>query len=150
MNTSFQRHNKAQYKDEWLTPKWMLEKLGPFDLDPCAPIIRPWEMAAKHYTRQDNGLLQPWEGFIWCNPPYTPSVSKMFIARLKDHNNGLLYIYSRTETKVWHDLIFPFASSVFFLLDRYPFFTVDGIEGDRPGSGSALISFGIIKSLVYG
>lgn len=23
--------------DEWLTPRWLLELLGEFDLDPCSP-----------------------------------------------------------------------------------------------------------------
>ena len=30
-------------KNEWLTPPHILRRLGPFDLDPCAPINRPWE-----------------------------------------------------------------------------------------------------------
>lgn len=54
-------------KDEWLTDPKILRALGPFDLDPCAPVSRPWEMAKKHYTKHDNGLLQPWEGRVWCN-----------------------------------------------------------------------------------
>lgn len=31
---------------EWLTPPDILRALGPFDLDPCAPVNRPWDMAA--------------------------------------------------------------------------------------------------------
>lgn len=29
-------------KDEWLTPPWLLSRLGSFDLDPCASVNRPW------------------------------------------------------------------------------------------------------------
>lgn len=36
--------------DEWLTPKWLVDRLGPFDLDPCSPINRPWATAARHFT----------------------------------------------------------------------------------------------------
>lgn len=57
-------------KDEWLTPQSILDALGPFDLDPCAPISRPWNIALHHYTIVDDGLIQPWFGFVWCNPPY--------------------------------------------------------------------------------
>jgi len=57
-------------KDEWLTPPQIIKTVGPFDLDPCAPINRPWEMAANHYTVIDNGLNMPWAGRVWCNPPY--------------------------------------------------------------------------------
>ena len=48
--------------DEWLTPQNILSALGPFDLDPCAPINRPWDMAARHYTVADDGLSKPWAG----------------------------------------------------------------------------------------
>lgn len=57
-------------KDEWLTPRHILDALGAFDLDPCAPQVRPWETAARHYSIFDNGLAQYWEGRVWCNPPY--------------------------------------------------------------------------------
>jgi phage N-6-adenine-methyltransferase len=26
---------------------------------------------AQYYTRADNGLLRPWHGSVWCNPPYS-------------------------------------------------------------------------------
>lgn len=49
-------------KDEWLTPPDILKALGPFDLDPCAPINPPWPMAANHFTILDNGLAREWGG----------------------------------------------------------------------------------------
>ena len=48
--------------DEWLTPPDIIRQLGPFDLDPCASIVRPWDTANKHFTINDNGLLQNWGG----------------------------------------------------------------------------------------
>ena len=36
--------------DEHLTPPWLIQSVGPFDLDPCAPIKRPWPTAKHHYT----------------------------------------------------------------------------------------------------
>jgi len=29
-----QQHNKAVSTDEWYTPRWIIDELGPFDLDP--------------------------------------------------------------------------------------------------------------------
>ncbi len=47
-------HQSAKMKkDEWLTPPSILELLGDFDLDPCAPINRPWSMAKNHFTIKD-------------------------------------------------------------------------------------------------
>ena len=43
-------------KNEWLTPPHILRRLGPFDLDPCAPINRPWDTAEHHYTIEDDGI----------------------------------------------------------------------------------------------
>lgn len=52
-------HQSARMKnDEWLTPPHVLKALGTFNLDPCAPIKRPWEMAEQHYTVQDNDILR--------------------------------------------------------------------------------------------
>lgn len=36
--------------DEWLTPPDMILSLGSFDLDPCAPVTRPWPTAQQHLT----------------------------------------------------------------------------------------------------
>lgn len=51
---------------EWYTPPAIFEALGMgFDLDPCHPEgdRPPWLPAAKVYTKQDDGLAQPWE--VW-------------------------------------------------------------------------------------
>ena len=58
-------HQKNGGHDEWLTPPEILRALGAFDLDPCAPVVRPWETAAHHYTAQDDGLALPWFGRVW-------------------------------------------------------------------------------------
>ena len=35
--------------DEWLTPRYITDTLGPFDLDPCSPgDRRPWDTATYH------------------------------------------------------------------------------------------------------
>ena len=31
------RHKPKVSTDEWYTPRWIIDELGPFDLDPCAP-----------------------------------------------------------------------------------------------------------------
>jgi len=84
-------------KDEWLTPPEILAALGHFDLDPCAPIIRPWPTATNHYTIEDNGLIQPWEGRVWLNPPYGKYVWK-WLDKLSKHKSGIALIFARTGT----------------------------------------------------
>ena len=56
MNTSFER--SANASDEWYTPREIIEALGEFDLDPCAPMHPLWPTAKIMYNKQDNGLVQ--------------------------------------------------------------------------------------------
>ena len=88
--------------DEWLTPPELLKALGPFDLDPCAPVRRPWDMAKHHYTIDDLGLMKPWpDGYrVFCNPPYGPQTGK-WLAKMVDHGNGIALIFARTETEMF-------------------------------------------------
>lgn len=140
MNTSFQR--LADGKDEWLTPPAMIKELGPFDLDPCSPIIRPWPTATKHYTREDDGLTKPWRGYVWLNPPYGAETWK-WLARLSDHDpGGIALVFARTDTRGFHETVFGKASSVLFLRGRLRFYHVDGTEGGPAGAGSALVAYG--------
>ncbi len=60
MNTSFERC--ANTTDEWYTPKWIIDALGEFDLDPCAPEHRLWNTAKRHITAKEDGLKNPWGG----------------------------------------------------------------------------------------
>ena len=54
-----------------ITPRWIIEVLGPFDLDPAAADPRPWDCAAVNYTERDDGLRQPWFG-----RPFYPSFDR--------------------------------------------------------------------------
>jgi hypothetical protein len=50
----------------WLTPKFILDALGPFDLDPCAaPSPRPWPTALNHIELPEDGLKASWSGLVW-------------------------------------------------------------------------------------
>ena len=97
-------HQSASMKnDEWLTPPHILQALGEFDLDPCAPIVRPWETAKNHFTINDDGLKQKWFGRVWCNPPYGLEAA-IWLNKLAEHGNGIALIFARTETKMFFDI----------------------------------------------
>ena len=126
--------------DEWLTPPSILRALGPFDLDPCAPIKRPWDMAARHYSVTDDGLSKPWEGRIWLNPPYGAETFK-WMEQLAKHRNGLALIFARTETRGFHSEIWDKAHSVFFFKGRLRFFHVTGKRGGTANAPLCLVSY---------
>jgi hypothetical protein len=127
--------------DEWLTPPYIIKALGEFDLDPCAPVCRPWNIAKKHYDINDNGLTLPWEGRIWCNPPYGRDTF-IWLNKLAAHGDGIALIFARTETIGFHKEIWNKADAVFFFKGRLKFFKVDGTEGGTANAPSCLVAYG--------
>lgn len=140
MNVTFEG-NSATGKNEWLTPPELLVKLGHFDLDPCAPINRPWSTANKHFTIEDDGLMQPWHGRVFCNPPYDTRLIIQFMKRCIEHSNAIALTFARTETKLFQELIFKHAHSILFIKGRLSFHHVSGERGGTAGAPSCLISF---------
>ncbi|WBU27515.1 DNA N-6-adenine-methyltransferase [Rhodopseudomonas palustris] len=119
--------------DEWLTPPAVMNALGEFDLDPCSPIERPWPTARQHFTIRDNGLILPWWGRVWLNPPYLASVIARWLGRMAEHNRGIALIFARTETAAFHRFVWRRASALLFLRGRLDFLTVEG----RPASSTS-------------
>jgi hypothetical protein len=77
--------------DEWYTPQWLFDALAvKFALDVCAPLDQTHSAvpAERHLTVEDDGLAQPWEGTVWCNPPY--SKPEPWARRMIHHGDGLL------------------------------------------------------------
>lgn len=136
-------HSNTGGNDEWLTPPWVIESLGPFDLDPCSPVNRPWPTAQAHMTLEDDGLGSPWpdDARVWCNPPYA-HVWK-WLAKLADHGNGVALIFARTETKGFREQVWEKADGLLFLHKRLSFHYVDGIEAKaNSGAPSVLVAYG--------
>jgi hypothetical protein len=137
-----------------LTPRPIIDALGPFDLDPCAADPRPWDCAATNYALADDGLSKPWFGRVWLNPPFDRYQVGEWIERLATHGRGMALIHVRTETQ-WFRVIWRHASAILFLAERVTFRKPDGSPqtindprskyfGKPANSGApvALISFG--------
>lgn len=126
--------------DNWLTPIKIIKSLGEFDLDPCSPINRPWDTAKNHFTVEDDGLLLPWEGRVWLNPPY--SQLKSWLNKLCLHGDGIAMVLGRTDTNAFHDYVFPHANSIFFFKGRITFYNVTGkLAKSNVGASSVLIAY---------
>jgi hypothetical protein len=129
-------------KDEWLTPPELISALGPFDLDPCSPINRPFDTAARHLTIDDDGLSAAWHGRVWLNPPYGPKTAN-WLKRLVEHGDGIALLFARTDTDWFHKLVWPKASGLLFLRGRLNFYHVSGQRSNNnAGAPSVLISYG--------
>lgn len=141
-------HQSARMvKDEWLTPPAIIEALGPFDLDPCSPIDRPWPTAAQHFTLLDDGLKQPWHGRVWLNPPYGRETGR-WLERLAEHpGGGIALIFARTETEMFFDQVWRKATALLFVRGRLHFHHVDGTRAKaNAGAPSVLVAYGAGES----
>ncbi len=131
---------------EWLTPPHILEALGPFDLDPCAPERRPWDMAARHFTIRENGLGLTWEGRVWLNPPYGGD-TWAWLARLAEHGDGIALVFARTETDGFHSCAWPLATAMHFFHGRLHFHHLTGARAKMNcGGPSVLIAYGSLNA----
>ena len=127
----------------WLTPPWIITRLGPFDTDPCCPDGKmPWKTAGRMITKAEDGLKQEWTGRVWLNPPYGRDALPFFRKMSNYESGGIALVFVRTDTVLWHDYIFPFASAILFLRGRLRFYHQDGTPGDTATAPSALISYG--------
>ena len=68
---------------EHYTPQYVLDAviacMGAIDLNPCSNSREILDVpAARYYTAQDNGLLQPWAGRVFSQPSFWPGVERWF------------------------------------------------------------------------
>ena len=126
----------------WLTPRHIIQALGPFDLDPCCPPTMPWSTAAQMVCRPADGLAVDWRGKrVWLNPPYGRESVPFFKKMIAEKCSGIALVFARTDTALWQELIFPHAVGILFLRGRLRFCKEDGTPGDTATAPSALIGF---------
>lgn len=140
-------HQSARSESDcWLTPPAIIEALGgadSFDLDPASLPERPWPTARVHYTEQDNGLMLPWFGRVWLNPPYSNGPLSRFLGRMVEHGRGTALIFARTETDAFHRFVWGAATGLLFLRGRLNFHHADGRRAQANGGApSVLIAYG--------
>lgn len=105
-------------KDDWATPKELYNKLNQefnFDFDPC-PLNPTF-----------NGLEIDWKERNFVNPPYS-KVKDWVKKCYEEYKKGkliVLLIFSRTDTKYFHEFIYPYAE-LRFIKGRLKFNDVKG------------------------
>jgi hypothetical protein len=148
----FNHQQSDESKEEWLTPPSIIKALGFFDLDPCSPPVhkRPWDIALQHYagefvsvreSENIDGLVAPWFGRVWCNPPYGNKTFE-WLEKCALRGNAIALIFARTDTKGFHREIFQKAQGLFFLEGRLSFYHVTGEKGSTANAPSVLVAYG--------
>lgn len=133
-------------RDDWQTPKEIVEALGHFDLDPCANINNPFRLASAGYPI--GGLDLPWAGRVWCNPPYG-SECRDWLRKLAQHGNGIALIPPRVGSHWFHQEVLETCDAVLFLKGRIAFLDdqLKPVAGNN--ADSVLIAYGLenVKAL---
>ena len=107
MNTEVMFSSKS---DLWGTPQEFFNALDNefgFGLDVCATPENA--KCSAYYTPEQDGLSQPWDGVVWCNPPYGKNIGK-WVQKAHDENRRnnnyiVMLLPARTDTRWFHNYI---------------------------------------------
>lgn len=137
--------------NEWYTPEIYLvaarKVLGTIDLDPASSAVANEVVgAAKYYTETDNGLVHPWEGKVWMNPPFAkdlmPEFAQKLVSEFTEGNvtEAIVLTHNYTDTKWFHALLSK-TSAICFTKGRVKFYKACG-EKAAPTQGQAFFYCG--------
>jgi phage N-6-adenine-methyltransferase len=147
----FQHHIRFTGDPEWYTPARYLELarqvMGGIDIDPASnPTAQETVRAERFYTREDDGLIQPWSGRVWLNPPYSTKLIVAFVERLLAEvqigtvSQAILLTHANTDTR-WFRSAAAGASALGFTTHRIKFIHPQRGEGAAV-MGQAFFYFG--------
>lgn len=120
------KHNAAflSQRQDWETPQAFFDRLNErykFTLDAAAS--QDNAKCDRYFTEEDDALTQPWEGVVFCNPPYSHGIGKWVRKGFEEACNGstvVMLIPARTDTAWFHDYVMK-ARSVTFIRGRMRF-----------------------------
>jgi hypothetical protein len=143
---------------EHYTPPDIIEAviacMGAIDLDPCSNSQGyPNVPATLHYTENDNGLLHPWYGRVFMNPPYGDEIAKWVDKLCSEeelHNckEAIALVPARTDTD-WFDRLVDGHRFVCYVHGRLKFVSSDGRTQSSAPFPSAIVYFGNEEANFY-
>jgi len=139
-------HAALGQSDEHYTPPEIFEALGcRFDLDPCQPeegrafLSVP---ADRFFTPADDGLVQPWDGYVWLNPPFGGRNGVVpWLEKFAAHRNGIALVNALTSSGWFHQFA-PRMDALLFPKGKTKFVRPDGSRGMSPANGVVLMAIG--------
>ncbi len=137
---------------EHYTPRKIWEPairvMGEIDCDPASDLNKNVP-ARVHYTTKENGLIQPWRGRVWLNPPFGRDVWKWFDKLRGEYLSGntqeaIVLWKTASETRGWR--ILTEICDTICLPRRRIFFINKHFKGDGSTFSPALFYIGIDPS----
>lgn len=139
-----------------------LARVKKWDLDVAA--CEESHLAETYYTQPQNGLVQPWFGNVWCNPPYSDVeawVKRAWQEMFREGGPALVAMLlpsNRTEQPWWQqgieplrdgradrlDMLMRFGSAPWLETHFLPTRIKFGHPGNRDGGGVGSPPFGCV------
>ena len=130
-------------KDEWYTPKYIVDYFGCFEYDPATSKKQAEYLGIPNYdTIETDGLTKDWQTYnkIWINPPFTKKFEFLSKAVKTDSHIFFLLPIETMTTKKFHQIVKDKAFIVHIPNGRIKFFDNDG-WGKSPAFGTVVIEF---------
>ena len=122
-------HRQKDAIDTWTTPNEIFNfaqsKWGTFTLDAAANSFN--SKVSNFISESQDALKTSWNSNnTWLNPPYGRQMPKFIQRALNQVREGntdrvVCLIASRTDTKIFQEVIFPYASELYFIKGRIKF-----------------------------
>lgn len=116
-------------RDSWCTPKWLADKLGYFDLDPCSNERSHVNAAVRlDGSPGKDGLAWPIVrgDKVFVNPPYSRGQVSRWVDRYADHWDATFLLRWDPST-AWFRSLMRRVGFVFFPKDRIEFEPPPGV-----------------------
>jgi len=135
---------------EWYTPAEYVDAarkvMGTIDLDPAScPEANKIVKAKRIYTKEDDGLVQPWTGNVWLNPPYATGLIEKFAAKVAaergSYSQLIAIVNNGTETR-WFEALVERAVAICLTRGRVRFYTTGDVHLSSPLQGQAVVYVG--------
>jgi len=125
------------------TPEWVYKPLGHFDLDPCAGENTKIAKTNLWDGRDEDGLATDWNGFVFCNPPF--SQKEVWAQKMIDHNNGILLLPERGSAP-WFGPLAKAAGQHFIMGKKIDF--IGGTSSNNLGSVMFLFGYAAVDRML--
>jgi phage N-6-adenine-methyltransferase len=137
----------------WHTPPKYLEGaravLGGFDLDPAScDGAQETVKASQYFTKEQDGLSQPWHGRVWLNPPFAQGEIARFVSKLIDEfvsgnvTAAIFLCHNYTDTTWFHEAVAA-CRAICFTAGRINFIHAErGLALGSASRGQAFLYFG--------
>lgn len=131
-----------QKRDEWMTPKEVVDFFGPFDYDPATTKKQAEHLGIPNYdTIETDGLKTDWNkyGRIFINPPFTRKEEFLRKAIKTPRHIFFLMPIEYMTTKQFHEIMKEYDGGYIMWLPNGRIKFSDGSSKNSPAFGSVIL-----------